>query len=391
MWLEARAGTLRVDRPAAIFAVTVLGVVGSIVFLLLPLLVGAFSEELKLDSGQVGYLASADMVGMFLAAVVATLWVRRSDWRAVAVIAAALLIACHLLSAFLDSWTSLLAVRVAAGFAGGSLMSISLTSLGDTRSPDRLFALFISAQLGLGALALWQMPGLIAELGLRGVFQALAAITALAAFSIPLVPRHGRLEGAAARAPALGWSTLPGALALFGCLVFNLGIMAVWAYMERIGDAAELDAERIGTALGTSLLGGLFGALLAAALADRFGRALPILASVLLQLVALFLLANQPTALTYGVGVMLFSFCWNFPVAYQLAITVRVDRSGRLVVLFLSAVKLGYAIGPAIAGRLIALTGGFAAVILVGAISFIASGAIYLPLAGLAARSGEDR
>ena len=124
-----------VDRPSAILAVTVLGVVGSIVFLLLPLLVGAFTDRLSLDTRQVGTLGSADMAGMFAAAVLATFWVRRSDWRLVAALACALLFACHSLSAFLDSLTPLLLVRGAAGFAGGSLMSIALTSLGDTRRP----------------------------------------------------------------------------------------------------------------------------------------------------------------------------------------------------------------------------------------------------------------
>ena len=111
---------------------------------------------------------------------------------------------------------------------------------------------------------------------------------------------------------------------------------------------------------------------------DRFGRALPIGLSVVLQLLALLLLSSRPSPLAYVVAVMLFAFCWNFPVAFPLATTVAVDPSGRLVVLFLSAVKLGYAIGPAIAGMLIASSGGFRAPLLLGAICFVVSGAIFI-------------
>ena len=281
-----------VDRPSAIVSVTVLGVVGSIVFLLLPLLLGAFAENLSLDARQVGFLASADMAGFFIAAAVATLWVRRANWRRVVALAAALLVVCHSLSGFLESLTPLLLVRGTAGFAGGTLMSIALTSLGDTRNPDRFFALFISGQLSLGALALWRMPGLIAAYGLRGVFIALAVVTAAAALCIPWIPKRGQPRESAARGSSRATSIRPGVTALLGCLAFNTGIMAVWAYMERIGNAAGLEPSVIGGALSLSLLAGLFGALVAAALVDRFGRVLPIAASVVLQLVALFLVAG---------------------------------------------------------------------------------------------------
>lgn len=382
-----------VDRPSAILAVTILGVVGSIVFLLLPLLVGAFTEALGLDARQAGYLGSADMAGMFLAAVAATLWVRRADWRLAAVLATGLLLACHLASAYLEELAPLQTVRVAAGFAGGSLMSIALTSLGDARNPDRYFALFISGQLGLGALALWRMPALIAAFGLSGIFVALALLTALAGLTIPLIPRRGRMRRIVSGpgSPVGAASAVPGALALVGCLAFNVGIMAVWAYMERIADAAGLDPRAIGAALGASLLAGLAGALVAAAVADRFGRVPPIVFSLALQAVALWLISGTPTAAAFAAGVAIFSFCWNFPVAYQLAITVSVDGSGRLVVLFLSAVKLGYAIGPVIAGALIAAGGGFGPAIALGGLCFVVSTSIYVPLAALAARQEGER
>lgn len=377
-----------VDRPAAILAVIVLGVVGSIVFLLLPLLVGAFTEDLALGTREIGYLGSADMVGMFLAAVVAVFWVRRVDWRLVAVLASGLLIACHLFSAFTRDLGPLLVLRTGAGFAGGSLMSIALTSLGDTRNPDRHFALFISGQLGLGALALWRLPDLLTAFGLRGAFLTLAALAFVATLAILWIPRGGQLQPAAASGPTPTRSILPGVAALAGCLAFNVGIMAVWAYMERIGDAAGLEASVIGSALGLSLLVGLFGALAAAALVDRFGRALPIGVCLALQLVALLLLSGEPSGPSFTAAVVLFSFCWNFPVAYQLSITVSVDTSSRLVVLFLSAVKLGYAIGPLLAASLLAVGGGFTEVLVAGAIGFVISAAIYIRLAGMAVSKG---
>ena len=109
-----------VNRLSAVLGVITLGVTGSIVFLLLPMLIGAFTENLALSATQVGLLGSADMTGMFVAAVVATAWIRRYNWRTVALLACALLIVCHFLSGFVQTFTPLFLIRVTAGFAGGN-------------------------------------------------------------------------------------------------------------------------------------------------------------------------------------------------------------------------------------------------------------------------------
>ena len=378
-----------VNQFSAILGVITLGVVGSIIFLLLPMLIGAFTEGLSLSPRQVGLLGSADMIGMFIAAVVATMWVRQSNWRLVAGLACVALISLHCLSGFVQSFTPLFLIRMAAGFAGGSLMSIALTSLGDTHKPDRYFALFVAGQLMLGALALWLFPGFLQQFGLRGVFLSLAAVVTVTSLLIPFIPQQGRIIETALPAASSSGSAaganhqviLPGVLALLACLIFNLGIMAVWAYLERMGNGAGLDASFIGRTLSLSLLAALGGALLAAAVADRFGRVIPLIITVIIQLIALLLLAGDLSANSFLAGVMLFSFAWNYPVAYQLAITVSLDGSGRLVVLFLSAVKLGYAAGPALAALLIVWAQGFVPVQVLGLMTFITSAIIFVMLA----------
>ena len=393
--IKAEASCNRnVDRPAAVFGVTALGVIGSIVFLLLPMLIGAFTENLSLSEAQVGMLGSADMTGMFIAAVVATAWIRRYNWRGVAALACGLLIICHLLSGFVQAFEPLFLIRVLAGFAGGSLMSIALTSLGDTRHPDRFFALFIAGQLTLGGLGLWLFPGLLASYGLGGVFSALAVVVLGAMLLIPLISQQGReFETAAptgssnrAKKRTITPAMLPGVMALLACFIFNLGIMAIWAYLERMGNAAGLEASFIGSTLALSLLGALFGALLAAMIENRFGRVMPLVVTVMIQVVALLLLSGELSRNAFQVGVMLFAFGWNFPVAYQLAITVSIDVSGRLVVLFLSAVKLGYAAAPVVAAQLILMGQGFTPVIVLSATGLFASSIIFVSLAVLKTR-----
>ena len=370
-----------VDQPSSILAATIFGVVGSIVFLLLPILVGAFSERLALDTGQVGWLGSADMMGMFAAAVVATSWIRLADWRRAGLVTALVLLICHLLSGWITDFSVLLGIRVAAGFAGGSMMSIALTCLGDTRNPDRFFALFISGQLGLGSIGLAVLPGFITRFGLGGAFLFLAGLVLLALAAVPFLPREGNFAAPAALSRVPLKRMVPGAAALVGCFLFNFGIMMVWAYTERMGNASGLEPGFIGNVLAGSLLAALAGSLLAAAMGTRFGRVLPLLLTLAVQMAALWLLSGDLTSKTYLAGVMLFSFAWNFPVAFQLAITVSVDVSGRLVVLFLSAVKLGYAVAPAMAAALITGENHYRPVLLTAVLVYLVSALIFAALA----------
>jgi len=378
--MQATAGA-SINRPSAILATMLFGVIGSIVFLVLPLLIGGFSEELSLSTPQVGWLGSADMIGMFAGAVVATAWIRKADWRKVAFVTSIALLLCHLLSAWVENYSALLAIRVVAGFAGGSMMSIALTCLGDTFNPDRYFALFISGQLGLGAAGLAALPGVIARFGLEGAFLGLALLVCLAVAVIPLIPREGDFQAPASIRDLSVGKMIPGALALVACFLFDLGIMMVWAYAERMGNSAGFDAGFIGQALAASLLAALVGSLLAAVMGVRFGRVLPLLAALLLQGIALWLLAGASSPRAFFVGVMLFAFAWNFPVPFQLAITVSVDVTGRLVVLFLSAVKLGYAAAPALAALLIVRGEGFGLVLAGSAIAFLVSAVVFAVLA----------
>ncbi|HKJ18806.1 MAG TPA: YbfB/YjiJ family MFS transporter [Xanthomonadales bacterium] len=392
---EASNSHRDVNRPLAIVSVTALGVIGSIVFLLLPMLIGAFTETLSLRTSQVGLLGSADMMGMFIAAIVATFWIRSCNWRVIAALSCGLLVVCHLASGFTQAYLPLLTVRLLAGFAGGSLMSIALTSLGDSRHPDRFFALFVSAQLTLGGIGLWVFPGLLAQFGLGGVFTGLAAVVFCSALMIPFIPQQGRnpvvtvlkkqgLEDSdqesQGRALQPGGMT-PGVMALVACFIFNMGIMMVWAYLERMGNAAGLPGDYIGRTLGLSLLAALVGALLAAGFETRFGRVMPLLVTLGVQAIALVLLATDLSRTSFMLGVMLFAFGWNFPVAYQLAITVTIDVSGRLVVLFLSAVKLGYAVAPVIAAQLFWFDMGYAPVLALAAVCFLASTIVFVALA----------
>ena len=95
---------IEVDRTVRIAAALFVFVMGSISFPLLPMVVGAVTDHLDFSPRQVGLIASADMFGMFLAAIAAIYWIRRADWTRLAIGLALCLCLCHAASALLQQF-----------------------------------------------------------------------------------------------------------------------------------------------------------------------------------------------------------------------------------------------------------------------------------------------
>jgi len=141
----------------------------------------------------------------------------------------------------------------------------------------------------------------------------------------------------------------------------------------------------VGSALASAVMVGFFGALAATVLAGRWGRGLPLVASVAGQLLALLLLADPADPFTYTLAVCLFQFCWLYAGAYQLATISLADTSGRFFVLTIAFQAGGITLGPGLAGWLIGAAG-FSAMLLLAAAAFGGSIVLYLGVLAAADR-----
>ncbi len=69
------------DKRSAVVASIAVAVVGWAVFMGLPILVGALVDFRGFTEEQVGYLASADMGGMFVSSIIVSLFISKMDRR----------------------------------------------------------------------------------------------------------------------------------------------------------------------------------------------------------------------------------------------------------------------------------------------------------------------
>jgi predicted MFS family arabinose efflux permease len=153
---------------------------------------------------------------------------------------------------------------------------------------------------------------------------------------------------------------------------FGLGIMSVWAFVERVGVGHGFSASAIGKTLSVSLLASLCGALIVGVIRNRMGRLLSILLASGFLFTSSYALVAFHDFLVFAASVTVFAFFWTFAAPYQLSLLALADSSGRTIVISLAMIKIGYAVAPAIGG-LISTSGGFESNILLGMACFVIS------------------
>jgi predicted MFS family arabinose efflux permease len=365
------------DSSRSVAGFICLFVMGPMFFLLMPLYIGALVDHLGFSESQSGMLASTELLGTCVASVLAMSWIRRVSWRLVAVICSGLLVTGNVFC-FLGSYdtATFVGLRLLTGFAAGCLVSLACAGLGDTSRPDRNFALGVVGQLALSGTLFFLLPSAIADKGASAIFGCFALCAFLAMFGAILLPPTGRQHAAAPLTQKMAWKPLWG---LFGGAAFFIANTAVWAYIERIGVASQLDGEFIGQVLGFSVLAALLGPLIAFWIDDRVNRFWIMLVAFLGELVCLAFLEVGMSMVTYAVIVGLYQFCWNLWIPFQMSVVASVDITGRFAVLIPLFQAAGIALGPALAATFL-LPGSYLPVVVIGGVFAALARVLFIPV-----------
>lgn len=326
-------------------------VVGSFALLILPLLMGVMTDEMGLNPQQMGFLASADLTGMGLSSGLAIFWVRRLPWRLSASVSLLVLMGSNLLTMQVSHFETMLLVRFVAGFAGGAAMAVGLSCQSDSRHSNRLFGFFVSGQC-ISAMLGFFLLGMIKEKwGLDGILLGITAFCVPALLLVSLLPNQGVIRQARQLTQAQSW-TRP-VLSLIAAYFFFTSIGGLWAFVERIGIAAGIDASDVSTALAMAAGVALMGALGAIWLIERFGLPRMIMC-ILVGLVSAFTLFSYIGSYAeFFLALCIFQFSFGLGIPLMMSIINSIDSSGLLIVMLLAVIKLGYATGPALMGLLV--------------------------------------
>ena len=323
----------------------------------MPLLLGGAADVHGVTESQLGFAAAAYTGGMAIVNFAGFLWLRQFNWKTLMLVGNLLAAIALAYPTFNFSYQTWLLCNLLAGLATGLGFGISIACLGDTREPERNFALAYAGQTFLSALLIFNLPRI--EIGLD-IFALGQWITAgLMLMSMVLVyilpssgAKNGRLPVSADGMRAI-FSRAALVMALLMLFLNVVAEGAVWAFLERIAVADQLDTKFAATVIALSFFTAGAGSIVAVVIGTRFGIGKPFVAAVVMSITSLVVLwiGGSPTA--YIIGVLLFAAAWNLGSPYRMALAAKADVSGRYSTLIPAMQTLGAAVGPALGGMLI--------------------------------------
>jgi len=384
------------NERSAIVASIAVAVVGWAVFMGLPILVGALVDYRGFTEEQVGYLASADLGGMFISSVIVSLYVARMDRRFWVTVGILVAVIADVAAIYSYDFASMMLIRIVAGIGAGFCYSIALANLAATTETARNFSFLIFTFVSVNFLELYSLEIISDRWGVGGIFVTFIIINLICLMAWPFLPRgkygdehaHSKAEGEyaiatghmpdgeAAGARPFNLAVL-GTLCLTAIACFYIMVGAFWAYIERMGVQAGFEDNFIAAALSITTLLSVLGCFVAYKVSRKRGQSKPLLAAPVLIAVVLIWLGLNTVAFTFVAVLMIYQLLWNGVDIFQLGTISNIDHSGRYIALVPAAQGLGQTMGPSVAGYMVGLGFGYSAVMNLCAAAAIGTTIIY--------------
>jgi predicted MFS family arabinose efflux permease len=358
--------------------------VGYAVLVGVPVISTAWVELLGFTEEQVGRVAGADLGGLSLGAVLASLVISRMNRRLLILISVAIAIACNGLCMVFVDYEPVLWLRLGAGVGSGIYTAVAVATLGGSSKPARAYNLMLFAFAFSQALEMQVLP----MLSMNGIYLAFILCYLVSLPFIHWIPARPaergldvevelRTEDGATRVvhrqvPAwVPWLVLA---AMFFTYV-NIG--AYWTYIELATIDAGIDNAYVGRLLVWTSFFSLLGCTVATVISNRIGLARPLLMALFGMVTVVGMLAFGIDDINIMISMFSFNLLWIFVDVYQMSTVANVDQSGAFASLMPGAQGLGQIVGPNIAATQLGAGLGYSAVFLMCASAAAAGLLIY--------------
>jgi predicted MFS family arabinose efflux permease len=195
------------------------------------------------------------------------------------------------------------------------------------------------------------------QFGYTGTAVSLSLIILVLSISVFWLPKNTHLDMTDSSIKTQLHIPLGAWLGLAVFLIFATGNIALWAFLERMGNSIELAPAEIGVVFAVLKLLGGAAAFSVALVGSRLGLQKPYLIVVIVLTIGLYLIwlslsggANQFTLFAIGTWIWEVAFTWG--CVFQTAAIARLDPKGRAIMLIPAAFGVSAMIGPALGGWL---------------------------------------
>jgi len=343
---------------ALILAASFASTIGGLPFNSLPILLGALADTFALKPQEIGILGSVCFAGYLLGTLSSVLIINRFCWRKLTVICALASCCLLLMSALSDAnWQMFLWALI--GFFAALMTCLGLRIIGQTLNKERALGIRQGIELGVTSMVLFFLPAfVISQFGYVGVALSLCIIIFLLSFSVFWLPKNTHLATEHKSIKSQLSIPLSAWIALLVFLIFATGNIALWAFLERIGNSIELESAQLGIVFAVlKLLGG--GAALSVALVgDKLGLRKPYIIVLSVLTVGLYFIWSSLTTesnqfIFFAMGAWIWEVAFTWGCVFQTAAVARLDQKGSAIMLIPAAFGVSAMAGPALGGWLV--------------------------------------
>ena len=349
--------------------------VGYSVLVALPAINGAWVDQLGFTEVEVNRVASSDLLGLFIGAVLTSFLIRSWSRQTLTYLGIALAtIANWLCTQYVDYETTLV-LRFVAGLGSGFYTAVAVAGLGAHSKPREAFNWMLLAF----AISQFLELQLIPHLTMNGIYLFFIATYVVTLPFVRLIPISSA-PGAESEAASSGDARRPTLLAWIGIgaiVVAYINIGAYWSNIELAAEAAGLSGDWAAQVIAWCVLLSFGGCFTAMWVLKKFDFDRPLLLTLLLMVIAVSLLAVDFTAALFIFSVAMFNFLWIFIDVYQMGGVSVVDRSGSAAAFIPGAQGLGQTVGPFAASIMLDLGWGFDGVFILCALASAGALLIY--------------
>jgi predicted MFS family arabinose efflux permease len=363
--------------PLAILAVGVIFVNSFIGVYLVPFQIGVWMDGLQFSASRSGMLGTLEVATMSITSIVAAPRIVGFSLSKVAIAGLVVAVIAQVLTGVSNDVSILVILRVLAGIGCGFIFAAVVSAVAQSKDPDRLMG-YGQAVMNLLFMGVFLIIPYALNLHLlRGLFFGLALLMLISLPAFWVLPgttamrddvldRKNDLDGARV------------AIHFAAIMLLNVGLGALWGFLERAGIQIGLSASIVASVLSASTLAMIAGSLFAGWLGTRIGRALPMLVAAILCGIAALAAMTAQSLVVYASAVMLYGAAYLFLGPYIIVgMSSALDPSGRLAPASGGVMWLSYSIGIG-GGGLIADTISLGAIGWLAFFGCIVSGVLFL-------------
>ncbi|KXI27867.1 MFS transporter, partial [Paraglaciecola hydrolytica] len=308
---------------------------------IMPALVSGLKEGLEFTNQQAGFISSANLYAAAAGALSAVFLVKHIQWKTWAYVLLIALLCIDFASMHIVSANVMIGVRAIHGLVGGLLVGIGFAVISRTTDADKTFGYLLLIQWGLGGLGIMYLPGLVPEYGTSALFTSLMTFTLVTLLMLPFLPLYAIAKVDPLAPLPAKIRRVPLVLNLFAIFLFQAANMGLFAFIIGLAKAEGLTIDFISPALAAGSWIALFGSMLVIIIGTKYGRTLPLLASIVLTAICSWLLIFSEIPMVYLLANIVIGITWAFALPYMFGICSELDKAGQLAALGGFASKMG--------------------------------------------------